>query len=194
MRAGYLLPVLGVVTCLAAQVHAGFVTLEYDVSEATATHTGWGTNLTPNSSTYDAKAWENVNFSQDLPDTQVISGTIANSDPTLFVTESITNTTTNPWYGNTLDCSGTGGVSFVLPLLTSASPFTEASFSGSHIDFEAPGGPILPTQVFTVNFFVDVASTTDFSLTLVQTPVLAPEPASLGLLAIGGLALLRRRR
>jgi hypothetical protein len=204
MRARYILPALALLAALVSPAHAAvidpplpFDSAEWDLSSSSASHWSTGQSLTPgvtNSTAYDAHAWDHMGVTTVSSDTLYINGW-TNVDPVLFISQTVTNNTAFPWSGYTLDCSASpGSASFILPGSTTGAPFTQNSFSSTHIDFGAPGGPVLPTQSVTLNYFIDISSIGSFSLTIVQGPVLLPEPASMGILAVGALALLRRRR
>jgi len=127
------------------------------------------------------------------------------SNVTYLVTEGITNNTTSTWsdYHEQIG-NGTGGlftlssnpVTFVTPVdATYTNPsFTSRSVTADEIDYS--GGAVLPGQAITLTFSFTVPDngTSPYSFTLRQFPTVVPEPASFGLLALGLIGLLARRK
>ena len=82
-------------------------------------------------------------------------------------------------------------------LTTSQSPFTyvidNLPATGSTLDYYFYSDPVLPGDSVDFAFYID--NTTDkVNFTLTVWPTVVPEPATIGLMALGGLALLRKRR
>ena len=111
----------------------------------------------------------------------------ADGDPTIHVVKSVENQTGVPWTGYELHLSG-AGVSFVPP--TVSSHFLTSNLTANLIEYFSPN-PVPNGDTVVLDFYINVAEAGLFSFTLTQIPI--PEPATLGLLALGGL-LLRRRR
>jgi hypothetical protein len=172
----------------AAQAHAVFISLGWSFPDSPGAHSGLGWDNTPGVD-YAAWCWETDAHALLTPDTHIISGE-TDEDPILWVSESILNDTAVPWYGYELTASGTG-VTFINQGLTTGLPMAVTSFSSSLITFS---GVVNPGQTLNLEYYVNVATVGSFSITLVQTPVVVPEPASLSMLAMGAALLLRRRR
>ena len=112
----------------------------------------------------------------------------ADVDPTLHILKAIYNGSTFEWTDYHVEIGGTG-VSYV-PGSAKSDTFGTIVQNGNTIDFYAPNSvPI--GKVVVIEFDVQIPPGM-FSFSITQTP--SPEPASLGLLALGGLAMLRRRR
>jgi len=131
---------------------------------------------------------------------------------TYFVTEGVTNNTTQTWtdyheqLGTGVDGLFVGGpgatpVMFVTPPDgTFTNPaFPTATVTGSEIDYT--GGAVTPGTAISLTFSITVPDSfpgapaaVPYSFTLRQFPTVVPEPATLSLLAFGGIGLLSRRR
>jgi hypothetical protein len=70
--------------------------------------------------------------------------------------------------------------------------FTSAVISNGGLKITYSGGVINPNDEVQLNFRVQVFTTGGFTTCLTQNPI--PEPATMSLLAIGALALLRRKK
>jgi len=121
------------------------------------------------------------------PDSVIMSGE-TNMDPTFHVLKDVQNLSGVEWTGYILTLSGID-VSFQGP--AGSTRFSTVDVSPNMIEFYAPN-PVPHGDSVTLDFYINVASTGLFQFTVTQNPV--PEPATLGLLAVGGLAMLRRRR
>jgi hypothetical protein len=127
------------------------------------------------------------------------------STVTYFVSEGITNNTTSTWsdyheqIGNGSDGQftlGSNPVTFVTPVdATYTNPaFSGLSVSSDEIDYS--GGAVAPGQAISLTYSITVPDngTSPYSFTLRQFPTVVPEPASLGLLTLGAIGLLARRK
>jgi hypothetical protein len=121
------------------------------------------------------------------PDSVIMSGE-TNMDPTFHVLKDVQNLSGVEWTGYILTLTGTD-VSFQGP--AGSTRFNTVIVSPNMIEFYAPN-PVPHGDSVVLDFYINVASTGLFEFTVTQNPI--PEPATLGLLAIGGLAMLRRRR
>ena len=118
----------------------------------------------------------------------VVSG-LTDVDPVMTITKSVTNDSGFAWTGYEVALPDNGGITFV------GTPTSDTMILTSQSDYQLLfGEPQAVAHGETVQFVFDVLipSTGPFSFTLTQTPI--PEPASLTLLSIGGIALIRHRR
>jgi hypothetical protein len=123
------------------------------------------------------------------PDQVVMSGE-TDSDPTFHVVKTVENNSGLTWQSYWLTL--TGDVTFVAP--ASSDKFQNTSVAAQQIIFWVPD-PVLQGETVTLEFDINVPSEGLFEFTLTQLPDTdVPEPATLSLLALGGLAALRRRR
>lgn len=110
----------------------------------------------------------------------------------------VQNTSENQWGDFHFEITGDDveGVYFTTEGTVSSSvqgATYQISPSGTALDFEFYANPILPTQFATFTVYTDNTENNNpwFGINMWPTPV--PEPASLLLLSLGGLALIRRR-
>jgi hypothetical protein len=128
---------------------------------------------------------ETINVSG--PDGVVFSG-ITDDDPVIHYTKTVTNNTDFDWTGYELILSGTG-VSFVnLPF---SSVFTTAVIPDP-MKIVFSSGLVLIGDEVVFDFDVLVPDCGSFQICLEQIAI--PEPATLLLLGLGGVVLLRKRR
>ncbi len=148
----------------------------------------------------------NIIFEQTLPDAQTVNHIIIED-------ESVTNQTGVAWtdfHWALPQAGGSGNAWFNKALSTpfNTAPFNNQSWADNYgfgdpnkqTDFNVDGGVVLPNTSFfpglingngQLNMEVDLTSAdTDFVLKEFPTP----EPATLALLAIGAMSLIRRRR
>jgi hypothetical protein len=121
-------------------------------------------------------------------DPVAISGQ-TDEDPPFTVVKTITNTSCITWTGYNVTLSGSAVPTFI--------PGSAGSTNFSHVEYPHAaalvfsGGAVAPGQLLTLQFGINVPTCGLFDFTLTQAPV--PEPATLSLLSLGGLTLLRRR-
>lgn len=113
-------------------------------------------------------------------------------DPVLTITKDVTNDTGTPWIGYDVTLAPTDLATFVAGEATSDT-LTLSSESDHALSYGLPS-PVANDQTVRFVFDVLVPSGGTFGFTLTQTPVPIPEPATVSFMALGGLAILRRRR
>ena len=118
----------------------------------------------------------------------VISGR-TDSDPVMTVVKTVENDSGFDWTSYEIALPDDGGIKFVGT--PTSDKMTLTSQSDYLLVFGEPDA-VSVGETVTYTFDVLIPSTGPFSFTLTQEPV--PEPATLGLLALGGLALIRRKR
>lgn len=164
---------------LSASLQAGFVSVicSNDADpDFDATHE-WGFDF-ENQSVYlieDYLHWG--------PDSVNVSG-ITETDPDLSMTKAVTNLNGNVWTAYSLTLGG--NATFVS---ASSDLLPDVDLSDTYILFS--GGTVEIGQTLNMAFVVNVPTIGDFSFCLTQLAI--PEPASLSLLGLGALALIRRK-
>lgn len=108
----------------------------------------------------------------------------------------VQNTSSEDWGDFHFEIVGAEGVYFTTEGTVSSSAqgaTYQIDPTGTALDFEFYANPILPNQFATFTVYTDNTENTNawFGISMWPTPV--PEPASLLLLSLGGLALIRRR-
>ena len=135
-------------------------------------------------------ATEELTLSEAIPAMgldSVIMSAETDTDPTFHVVKDVENNTGVTWTGYILTLYGED-VSFQEP--AGSTRFNTVIVAPNMIEFYAPS-PVPDGQSVVLDFYINVATTGLWEFTITQNPI--PEPATLGLLAMGGLAMLRRR-
>lgn len=107
-------------------------------------------------------------------------------DETLHVVKTVENQSGVTWTGYELHLSGTG-VSFVAP--ASSTRFLTSNVTANLIEFFSPNS-VPHGDTVDLEFYVHMASAGSLNFTVTQVPI--PEPATVGMLVLGGV-LVRRR-
>jgi len=113
-----------------------------------------------------------------------------NADPVMHISKDVENSSGIIWTGYEVALED-AGAEFVGD--ATSSHFGPGIVTPTLITYTAPD-PVLPGEILTLGFDINVSTIGLFSFTMTQTPV--PEPATLALLGLGGLglAVMRRRR
>ena len=121
---------------------------------------------------------------------QVVMSGETDSDPTFTMQKNITNTTGITWTG--YDLVLLGNSTFVNGT-ASSTKFNTHSFSADFktLHFYAPQS-VLNTESVTLQVDINVPTTGLFDFTMAQHAI--PEPATIMLIGLGALGMLRRRR
>ena len=118
----------------------------------------------------------------------LISGE-TDTDPIMSVIKDVENDSDFTWDGYSITLPDSGGITFTGT--ATSDRMTLASQTAYALEFAEPDA-VADGEWVQFSFDILIPSTGPFSLTLTQEPI--PEPATLALLAAGGLALLRHRR
>jgi len=195
MKRNFLIIVLGVVAILCGNVaQAGFVNPD-DVPGAAPFSCGF-------TSEQNSHEWDFDYSGPTLTLTEIISavapdpvaiGGETDSDPIFTVVKTIENDSGVTWTGYTLTLAGSGLPTFVEGTAgAGGGKFTVVDYVHPAAIIFSGGNPVLDGEMLTLQFDVLVPTTGLFDFSLTQHPV--PEPTTMGLLGLGALSLLRKRR
>ena len=125
------------------------------------------------------------------PDEVLLSGE-TDEDPPFTVVKTIQNTSGVTWTSYILSLSGGGGATFVEGSASAGGNKLQTVnyLHAAAIEFTG-GNPVADGELLTLSFDINVPTTGLFNFNLTQEPV--PEPATMGLLGLGGLGLFGRR-
>lgn len=112
------------------------------------------------------------------------------ADPIMHIVKEIENASGVTWTSYEVTLDGSGGAEFVTGGAAS-DLYTNITEDTLKIVYSEPGAVPHGTTV-TIEFDINVPTTGFFGFTLSQMPI--PEPATLGLLALGGAFVLTRRK
>ncbi len=114
------------------------------------------------------------------------------ADPIMNITKTVTNDTQDTWEGYQIALAGED-VSFIAGT-ASSDVFNNVTEGAMLLDFQSPLS-VGPGESVTFDFDILVESVGVYTFELSQTPRLEviPEPATLGLMALGAIAFIRKR-
>ena len=124
----------------------------------------------------------------------VVATGVTDEDPIVTFDKEVTNESNVAWTMYQIDLGGYGGYNAATFVAGSASAsgayFGDVVGTDKKLVFSG-ADPVLPGETVTLTFQVNVPTTGDFGFCLHQ---LVPEPATMVMLAVGGLGALARRK
>jgi hypothetical protein len=128
-------------------------------------------------------------YNLDAPD-RVIFDTVADGDPIFHINKTIQNNNAHTWTQYKVNLSGDSGEQFDLTTTPTSSMFGLTSATALELVFDAPLA-VAVSEFVTFDFDI-LTPAGSYTFEMTQEPI--PEPATMCLLGLGGLAMLRRRR
>lgn len=140
-----------------------------------------------NASSYSLVLAENIS---KLGYDQVSGSGVTDSDPIFHIQKTVTNSGTVAWTSYELMLNPTGNATFVIGGNNHATIYNNTSVSTYDLIFSSPNA-VQPGQTVVLDFDIAVPLIGPFNFCLTQNPI--PEPATICMLGLGALGLLRKR-
>lgn len=184
--------IVAIVALGATTIQAGFVSIEVDFPGLPGAQPPWSWQADgPNASLELTELFAGKLGGPDGKFLVDISG-VTDVDPVLSITKDVMNDTGETWVGYDIQLGPASTNTFVAGTATS-DKMTLSSESDLALSFGLPS-PVAHGEAVHFSFDILIPSTGPFAFALTQEPVPIPEPATMTLLAVGGLLLARRRR
>ena len=130
-------------------------------------------------------------YKLDAKDRVIFTGT-TDSDPMIHISKEITNDNAVAWTSYELSLDESGDAVFDYTVTPTSNWYTVVDTSDTmNLTFSAPVA-VPVGETVTLDFDINIPTTEWFGFTLTQRAI--PEPTTICLLGLGGLALLRKRR
>ena len=130
-------------------------------------------------------------YKLDAKDRVIFTGT-TDSDPMIHISKEITNDNAVAWTSYELSLDESGDAVFDYTVTPTSNWYTVVDTSDTmNLTFSAPVA-VPVGETVTLDFDINIPTTGGFGFTMTQMAI--PEPTTICLLGLGGLALLRKRR